>query len=101
MTASDRPFFFSVKHIIKPFATKLIYGIKYNGLDYFLIKTLGVRDCEHLDSQPPIDESTYNKICDVITVIEKEYKKTPPLEFINIEIHNILVKMKNPRFKGN
>ena len=101
MTVTNRPFFFSVKHIIKPFATKLIYGIKYNNLDYFLIKTLGVNDCEHLDSQPRIDQPTYDKICDVITVIEKEYKKTPPIEYINIEIHNILVKLKNPRYMGD
>jgi len=100
MTVTNRPVFFSVKHIIKPFATKLIYGIKYNNLDYFLIKTLGVNDCEHLDSQPMIDQPTYDKICDVITVIEKEYKKTPPIEYINIDIHNIVVKMKNPRYKG-
>ena len=99
MIATDQPFFFSVKHIIKPFATKLIYGIKYNGLDYFLIKTLGTNDCEHLDSNPVIDQPTYKKICDVITAIEKEYKKTPPIEYINLDIHDILVNMKNPRYQ--
>ena len=99
MTAADQPFFFSVRHIIKPYATKLIYGIRYNHMDYFLIKTLGVNDCEHLDNHPFIDQGIYDKICDVITAIEKEYKKTPPIEFINIEIHNILVKMKNPRYE--
>lgn len=99
MEAADQPFFFSVKHIIKPFATKLIYGIKYNGLDYFLIKTLGMNDCQHLDTHPMIDQPTYDKICDVITLIEKEYKKTPPIEYINMDIHNVLVKMKNPRYK--
>lgn len=67
----------------------------------FFFKTLGVNDCEHLDSPPMIDQPTYDEICDVITAIEKEYKKTPPIEYINIEIHNILVKMKNPRYKGN
>jgi hypothetical protein len=101
MAATDQLFFFSVRHIIKPFATKLIYGIRYNGLDYFLIKTLGINDCEHLDSHPMIDQPAYDKICDVITAIEKEYKKTPPIEFINLELHNILVKMANPRYKAD
>jgi hypothetical protein len=40
-------------------------------------------------------------MCEVITEIEKEYKKTPPLEFINMDVFNILVRVKNPRYENN
>ena len=97
----DQPFFFSVKHIIKPFSTKLIYGVRVNELDYFLIKTLGINDCDRLDDNPGLDPETFNTICDVITEIEKEYNKTPPLEFINIDIFNMLVHLKNPKYNNH
>ncbi|MGZ3776801.1 MAG: hypothetical protein ACXVI9_04240 [Mucilaginibacter sp.] len=86
------PFFFSVKHIIKPNTSKLIYGIHHNDLDYFLQKTYGIDDCEQLDDNPRLDPDTFKTICEVISEIEKGYKKVPPLEFINMDIFNIIVK---------
>jgi len=89
------PFFFSVKHIIKPHTSKLIYGIHHNDMDYFLQKTHGVDDCEQLDDNPKLDPDIFKNICEVISEIEKGYKKTPPLEFINMDIFNIIVKASN------
>ena len=96
---NDPPIFFSVKHIITPIKTKLIYGIMYKNLEYFLFKTLGLNDCEQLDSNPKLDIEIFDTMCEVITEIEREYKKIPPLEFINMDIFNILVRVKNPRYE--
>jgi hypothetical protein len=86
----DPPIFFSVNYIIKPFNTKLIYGIRYNKRDYFLLKTLGMEECEQLDNNSRLDPEILDKICHIITQVEKEYKKAPPLEFINMDVYNIL-----------
>lgn len=83
-------FFFSVKHIIKPHTSKLIYGIRYNETEYFIQKTHSVSDCERLDDTPRLDARILKKICDVISQIEKDYKKIPPLEFINMDIFRVL-----------
>lgn len=88
----DEPLFFSVSHIIKPFNTKLIYGIRYHELDYFLLKTLGIEECEQLDNNSRLDTEVLDKICEVITEVEKQYKKAPPLEYINMDVFNILFK---------
>ncbi|MBV8390350.1 MAG: hypothetical protein JO080_11170 [Mucilaginibacter sp.] len=96
----DPPIFFSVSHIIKPYNTKLIYGIRYHEIDYFLLKTLGVEDCEQLDNNSRLTPDVLDKICAVITQVEREYKKAPPLEFINIDIFNVLEKDGSP-FYGN
>ena len=96
-----QPLFFSVKHIITPVKTKLIYGIRYKDLDYFLYKTFGLSDCEQLDGNSKLEPETFNTMCEVITEIEKEYKKTPPLEFINMDVFNILVNAKNPRYEDH
>jgi hypothetical protein len=93
MTAhKEPPFFFSVKHIIKPLSSQLIYVIRFNDLDYFLIKTPGISDCEQLDNQPRFDINILTRICQVISKIERDYKKTPPLEYINMDIFNILAQ---------
>ena len=98
MTPNDNtPFFFSVKHIIKPHTSKLIYGIRYNEIDYFLQKTHGIDNCEQLDDNARLDPEAFKLICDVISEIEKEYKKTPPLEFINMDIFKILAQKRNSR----
>jgi hypothetical protein len=96
---NDQPLFFSVKHIISPIKTKLIYGIRFKDLDYFLYKTFGLNDCEQLDSNSKLDPEIFNMMCEVITEIEKEYNRTPPLEFINMDVFNILVNAKNPRYE--
>ena len=88
----DPPIFFSVSHIIKPFNTKLIYGVRYRELDYFLLKTLGIEECEQLDNNSRLDSEILDKICEIITQVEKEYKKAPPLEYINMDVYNILFK---------
>jgi hypothetical protein len=98
---NDQPVFFSVKHIITTVRTKLIYGIRHKDLDYFLYKTLGLNDCEQLDGNPKLDPEVFNIMCEVITEIEKEYKKIPPIEFINMDVFNILVNAKNPRFEDH
>lgn len=97
----DPPLFFSVSHIIKPFNTKLIYGIRYHELDYFLLKTLGSEECEQLDNNSRLNPEVLGKICEVITQIEKEYKKPPPLEFINMDVFNILFKDEYMALKKN
>ncbi len=97
----DPPLFFSVSHIIKPFNTKLIYGIRYHELDYFLLKTLGIEECEQLDNNSRLDAEVLHKICEVITQVEKEYKKAPPLEFINMDVFNILFKEEYVAIKKN
>lgn len=97
----DPPIFFSVSHIIKPFNTKLIYGVRYRELDYFLLKTLGVEECEQLDNNSRLDANVLNKICEVITQVEREYKKAPPLEFINMDVFNILFKEEYIAIKKN
>ena len=95
---TDQTHFFSVTHIIESDNVKLIYGIHFEGLDYFLCKTHGVADCEQMDNNPKLDPDIFCTMCDVITEIELEYKKTPPMEFINMEVYNILVRAKNPRY---
>ncbi|MDP9048683.1 MAG: hypothetical protein M3N14_11135 [Bacteroidota bacterium] len=94
----DKPLFFSVHHIIKAQNVKLIYGVQYNGLRYFLFKTQGVNDCEQLDYHPKLAPDVFNMMCEVITEIEREYKKTPPVEFINFDIFNFMVRTKNPMY---
>ncbi len=95
-----KPFFFFVTHITKDDAAKLLYGIKYNGLNYYLYKSHGINDCEQLDHNPKLAEEIFDTMCKVITEIEKEYERTPPLEFINFDIFNCLVRARNPRY-GN
>ena len=97
----DQPLFFSVSHIIKPFNTKLIYGVRYHELDYFLLKTLGTQECEQLDNNSRLDTSVLNKICEVITLVEKQYKKAPPLEYINMDVFNIFFKDDDIALKKN
>lgn len=94
----NTPFFFSVKHIINPSASRVVYGIRYHETDYFIQKTLTMHDCEQLDSNPQIDVQAFSAICSVISEIEKEYKKTPPLEYINIDIFNILARYRNSNY---
>jgi hypothetical protein len=89
------PFFFSVNHIINPIKTKLIYGIRYNDLDYFIFKTFGIRDCQQADINSKLDPEVFETISNVITEIEQGYKKIPPIEFINIDVFNILGREKN------
>lgn len=97
----DPPFFFSVNHIIKPFNTKLIYGVRYHEMDYFLLKTIGIEECEQLDSNSHLDTEVLVMICEVITRIEKEYKRAPPLEYINMDVFNILFNQEYVEIKKN
>jgi hypothetical protein len=52
-----------------------------------------------LDSNPQLSPEISHRMCEVITKIEKEYKKAPPLEFINIDVFNILVKEEHMALK--
>lgn len=97
----DPLLFFSVNHIIRPFNAKLIYGVRYHELDYFLLKTLGIEECEQLDNNSRLDPEVLDKICEVITQVEKEYKRVPPLEFINMDVFNILFKEEYMAVKKN
>lgn len=91
-TDNNEHFFFAVKHIIKPYAAKLIYDVRYNNTDYFIMKTPRANDCEQLDGNPRIEAQAFKRICEVITAVEKGYKATPPLELINIDIFNVLAQ---------
>ncbi|MBS1531286.1 MAG: hypothetical protein JSU01_13350 [Bacteroidetes bacterium] len=89
----DSSFFFAVKHIIKPNTARIIYSIRYNEKDYYILKTPGLNDCEQLDSNQPIDAYASRKICYVLSEIEREYQSVPALEFINMDIFKVLAKM--------
>jgi len=89
------PFYFAVKHIIKPNTAKLIYSIRYNENDYFILKTPGVNDAEQMDSHPKVDLYAFRKISYVLSEIEKEYKTIPPIEFINMDVFKVLAKIRN------
>jgi hypothetical protein len=91
-------FFFSVTQIIKPQGNRIIYGVHYGGQDYFILKSLGMHNCEQLDSKARLNEDVIHTMCKVITTIESDYKKTPPLEFINFDIYSQLVRLQNPDF---
>lgn len=92
------PFFFSVEHITKPYPTKLIYGVRFIGVVYYFMKSIGLDDCVQLDGNPVIDPDIFANICLVITEIENEYKRVPPVETFNLEIHDMLVQAKNPGY---
>ncbi|GAC1313583.1 MAG: hypothetical protein NVSMB24_37000 [Mucilaginibacter sp.] len=94
----NKPFFFSINHLTKADRIKLFYGVKYNGLIYYLLKTLGVNDCKQLDYNKKIDDLSFDYMCKVISKIEAEYARNPPAEFINFEIFRCLVRLRNPRF---
>jgi hypothetical protein len=64
------------------------------------MKTPGINDCEQLDANPRIDLYAARKICYVLSEIEKEYKKMPPLEFINMDIFKVLAKIRNSLSDG-
>jgi hypothetical protein len=91
-------FFFSVTQIIKPHGTRIIYGIHYSGQDYFILKSLGMYNCEQLDNKGRLETEVMETMCRVITTIESDYKKAPPLEFINFDIYSQLVRLQNPDF---
>ncbi|MDB5140871.1 MAG: hypothetical protein JWR12_2787 [Mucilaginibacter sp.] len=97
LSINNQTCFFSVKHITKELSAKLIYGIHLNTFDYFLSKSLGLNDCEQLDSNPQLDADLLDVICTVITEVENKYKKRPTLELINNEIFRILGRIRNPR----
>jgi hypothetical protein len=90
----NQPCFFTVNHITKPFSTKLIYGISLNNISYFLAKSLGINDCEQLDSNALLDPGVLNEMCTVITEIELAFRKAPSLEFLNMEIFRKLIERK-------
>jgi len=90
----NQAYFFSVNHVTKPFSTKLIYGISLNNVSYYLCKSPGINDCEQLDDNPPFDPAILDEICAVITEVEKEFKKSPSLEVLNLEIFRKLTERK-------
>lgn len=91
----EPPIFFTIKHIITPPASKLIYSIGYRDADYLIMKTPAKKDCEQLDHRPPLEQSVLRLICEVISEIERDYKKTPPLEFVNLDVFRILERIKH------
>ena len=87
---NSETYFFSIIHITKESATKLIYGVLLNTHIYYLSKSLGLSDCVQLDNHPLLNVGLITEICDIITKFELEYKKYPSLEFINEEIIKVL-----------
>ena len=90
----NQAYFFSVNHITKPFSTKLIYGISLNNISYYLCKSPGINDCEQLDDNASLDPDVFEEVCIVITEVEKEFKKSPGLESLNMEIFRKLTTRK-------
>jgi hypothetical protein len=95
ISINNQTYFFSVNHITKPFSTKLVYGISLNSKNYFLGKTIGINECEQLDSNPLLAPVVLDEICKIMTEIENAYKQRPSLEFINSEIFKILGRIRN------
>jgi len=89
------PIFFTIKHIITPPTSKLIYSIGYHAADYLIMKTPAKNDCEQLDHNPPLKQAVLTMICEIISEIERDYKKTPPLEFVNLDVFRILERIKH------
>jgi hypothetical protein len=91
----EPPLFFTIKHIITLPEAKLIYNIVYRNTDYLIMKTPAKNDCEQLDYHPSLEKALLNTICEVISEIEGDYKKTPPLEFVNLDVFRILERIKH------
>ena len=87
---NSETYFFSIIHVTKESATKLIYGVLLNTHIYYLSKSLGLSDCIQLDNHPLLHADLIIEICDIITKFELEYEKYPSLEFINEEIIKVL-----------
>lgn len=99
ISINNLTYFFSIKHISKQLNTTRIYGISLNSNSYFLSKSIGVNNCEQLDSNPLLHADVLKEICEVITEIEKGHQKKPSLEFLNMEIFRILGRMRDPMLK--
>lgn len=95
-TINSQTYFFTINHITKETYNKHIYGLRVNNENYFLSKTSGIGDGEQLDANPLLNPDVLHEINDVLTEIELKFKKRPPLELINQEIFNILIKHRNP-----
>lgn len=91
---NSQTFFFTVNHITRRDDAKLIYGISLNNLSYYVSKSIGVNDCEQLDSNPVLDQVMMDEICTILSEVENDHKKTPTLAWINQQIFTIRGKMK-------
>jgi hypothetical protein len=86
---------FSVNHISVGPGSRLIYAISLDSTSYFFSKTLRIEDCQQLDGYPSLDAGLFNEIRLIITGIELDYPTHPSPELINLDILNILARIKN------
>jgi len=98
---NSETYFFSIIHITKQSATNLISGILINTRIYYLSKSLGLSDCEQLDSNPVLNADLLTEICEIMTKFEVAYEKYPSLEFINNEIIKVLGAIRTLLFQVN
>jgi hypothetical protein len=90
-------YFFSIIRIAKTADGKLTYYIRLDSSDYILSKSIGKKDCEQLDKNPPLDTAMGTEICLVLTEFEDAYKRRPSLEELNHEIFKILTKRRSQK----
>jgi hypothetical protein len=96
---NSQTYFFTVNHVTKETEDKLIYGIRLNTRNYFVSKTTGVPDCEQLDTNPPLERGMLKEIGEVMSEIELQHKKRPPLEQLNHEIFKIIARLRAKLFR--
>lgn len=92
----NQTYLFSVSHITSQAGNQLIYGINLNNGSYFFSKTWGMNDCKQLDSHAVLDAVVLNELCSIITEIELAYQTRPSLALINVDIVQILGRIRNP-----
>jgi hypothetical protein len=92
---NNQTYFFSVSHITSQAGNQLIYGISLNNRSYFFSKTLGINACKQLDSNAVLETVVINELCFIITEIELTYQSRPSLALINLNIFQILGRIRN------
>lgn len=83
-------------HITKPCSTKLIYSVSLNYCKYYIAKSPGINDGEQLDTNAVLPESVLLQICSVLSEIELHHTRHQSIELFNLEIFNILGRIRNP-----
>ncbi len=96
LAINNQTYFFSVSHITSQAGNQLIYGINLNDDPYYFSKTLGANDCKQIDSQTLLDAAVLDELCSIITEIELAYQTRPSLALINLDIFQILGRIRNP-----
>jgi hypothetical protein len=91
-------YYFTINHITREANNKYIYGVRLNHTNYFLSKTTGLYDCEQLDNNPKLNADVMKEFCDVITEVERKYKKRLSVELFNSEVFRIISRLRTRHF---